>query len=92
METFGLVIREAAVCRVPSLVLVDTPVARAITDGFNGFVCPRSADGYAERLTWLLQHPRRRREAGRHALRTLHTPWSKVVERVERKYWELLRG
>ena len=47
-DTYGLVVREAAVMGTPSVVVENTAPAEVITDGVNGLVCSDNAESLCE--------------------------------------------
>lgn len=92
-DTSGLVVREAAVMGIPSLVVENTAPAEVITPGVNGLVCannPVSLCDSIERYLYEMSETDRaciRKEAQK----TIPLPWEKVISEVQRRYTEIAR-
>jgi 1,2-diacylglycerol 3-alpha-glucosyltransferase len=89
-DTCGLVVREAAVFGVPSVVIDSSAAAEQIVDGINGFVTGNSIPAYAEKLRMLLEQPGLLRRAGEGARSTLCTSWVEAVQEVKERYLGLV--
>ncbi|MDI7276660.1 MAG: glycosyltransferase [Anaerolineae bacterium] len=85
-----LVVREAAACYLPALLIRDAAAAEGVEDGLNGFLAPNSAEGYAERLLSLVGNRELLREVGEGAHRTLYRTWEDVVTEVEQRYLDII--
>jgi 1,2-diacylglycerol 3-alpha-glucosyltransferase len=89
-DTYSLVIREAAVFRVPSVILENTNTAEGINDSYNGFITERFVDAYAEKIAFLIDHPQQTERVGLAAFQTLYVPWENVIEKVKKKYINII--
>ncbi|MCS6910637.1 MAG: glycosyltransferase family 4 protein [Anaerolineales bacterium] len=93
-ESFGGVFTEAWSLGKP-VVGVDIPAVRAlISDGEDGFLVPPRPEALAERLRYLLEHPRLRLalgEAGRRKVEARYT-WERLAALTEQVYQHVLTG
>ncbi|MCL6432046.1 MAG: glycosyltransferase [Anaerolineae bacterium] len=85
-----LVVREAAACYLPALLIEGSAAAEGVEDGLNGFLAPNSAEGYAERLLSLVGNRGLLEQAGQRAHSTLYRTWRDVVAEVEQRYVEIV--
>jgi 1,2-diacylglycerol 3-alpha-glucosyltransferase len=81
-----LVVREAASCGCPSVLIANSNAAEGITDGVNGFTSELKPDAYAEVLSHLLANPALIRSAGSAAQETVYVSWERIVDRVADEY------
>jgi len=91
-DTYGLVVREAAVMGTPSVVVQNTAPAEVITDGVNGLVCHDNAESLCEVIErYLFEISKAERAAIRkRAQKSLPMPWEKVMSEVEERYQALI--
>ncbi|MFO7745056.1 MAG: glycosyltransferase [Psychroflexus sp.] len=59
-----IVVREAAACKCPSVLIEKTNAAEDIIDNYNGFLVPDDANLYAERLFKLITDRGKIRQVG----------------------------
>ncbi|MGM0432272.1 MAG: glycosyltransferase [Spirochaetota bacterium] len=88
-DTAGLVVAEAAACRLPSLVVQGAHAAQGIKDGENGFLADTSVENFAKRLDVLLNNRGARDTAGTGAYQTLYRSWESVVDEAYERYLDL---
>ena len=85
-DTNGLVVREAAACALPSVLIEGSCAAEGITDGENGFLMRESAASLAAVLRELISHPGRMRTVGENARREIYLSWEDAVRNAEKRY------
>ncbi len=90
-DTCGLVVREAAACGVPSVLIAGSAAAEGVVDRFNGFVTKNSIGVYAETLRMLIANPLSVAGVGGSARLTLCRSWKRAVEEVKDRYLCLAR-
>jgi glycosyltransferase involved in cell wall biosynthesis len=81
-----LVVREAASCGCPSLLITGSNSAEGIQDGVNGFTCELGDAAFAAALGAILANPGLIRAAGEAARDTVYIPWEKVIGLVAEEY------
>ncbi len=87
-DTNGLVVREAAACALPALLVEGSSAAEGILDGRNGLLIREDPESLCEKL---LSVPRPRlRELGERAQAELYLSWEESVRRAWTRYAEIL--
>lgn len=88
-DTHGIVVREAAACACPSLLVRGSSSAYGITDGEDGFTAGENPEEFARKIAQLTDHPERLREVGRGAMESLYLSWEDAVTAAYRRYENL---
>ena len=89
-DTNGLVVREAAACALPSVLVAGSCAAEDVTDGRNGFLIEENAASMAQMLRRLLPQPALLRQAGQSAQKELYLSWEDSVARACERYETVL--
>ena len=84
-----LVVREAAAMHTPALLLQECTAAEVIESDVNGFLTPNDRRLYADRITWLIEHPDILRQVGDKASTTIARSWENVIEEVILRYRDI---
>lgn len=90
-DTSGIVVREAASFRCPSLVLKDTNVSEVIKDNYNGYLSDNNSLSYAQRIISAL-NDRNKENVGKAAQETLAINYEKIVDEVYEMYSEIIKA
>ena len=85
-DTNGLVVREAAACALPSVLVEGSCAAEDSEDGVSSFFIEENADSMASVLIRLLQQPEAMKRVGRGAQEQLYLSWNDAVAAAERRY------
>lgn len=87
-DTSGLVVREAAVMGIPSIVVENTAPAEVITPGINGLVCSNTPVSLCDSIEHYLYDMSETDRASirKEAQNTIPLPWEKVMAEVQRRY------
>jgi len=85
-DTNGLVVREAASCATPSLLVAGSCAAEGITDDRNGFLCLESAHSIAVRLQQIMHHKDYLHRVGKAAQEEIYISWDDAVRRAYDRY------
>ena len=88
-DTFSLVVREAAACYLPALLIRGSAAAEGVVDGRNGFLAACSVESYAQALLYLMEHPAAVRGAGEAARHSLYRSWEDILAEVRQRYLDL---
>lgn len=91
-DTNGLVVREAAACALPSVLISGSCAAEDVKDGENGFLIPEDASALASRLRTLLASPAAVKLAGERAQSTLYMSWEASVSNAWERYGTVLEN
>ena len=81
-----LVIREAAACACPALVLEGSSTAEIIDDGVNGFIVKESAERAAVAIKSIFDNRANLKAISEAASEQIHLTWEKAIERVVERY------
>lgn len=83
-DTNGLVVREAAACALPSVLIRGSCAAEDITDGQNGFLIEENAESMADILERLTAETMK--QTGEHAQREIYLSWEDAVKNAYDRY------
>jgi glycosyltransferase involved in cell wall biosynthesis len=89
-DTDGLVVKEAAAYRTPSIVVHDTGASESIQNEKNGFVVEDNPESLAAVMETLVKKPLLARAAGEGASKSVYRPWSEVFEKLVTTYESLI--
>ena len=89
-DTNGLVVREAAACALPSVLVRGSCAAEDVTDGVNGFLIEENADSMAAMLRELIGERETMKRVGEYAQRELYISWEESVARAYERYGAVL--
>jgi glycosyltransferase involved in cell wall biosynthesis len=85
-DTNGLVVREAAACATPSLLIRDSCAAEGITDGETGFLCFESPHSIAVSVRQIMDNKDLLRRVGKNAQSSIYISWEDAVKRAYERY------
>ena len=85
-----LVVKEAASCRTPSVLVRDSSSAEGVTHMENGFLIEESTQAMIPVLEWAVQNPDEVRKIGQKAAETLYVSWDNIIGRAVERYEEIL--
>lgn len=85
-DTNGLVVREAAACDLPSVLVAGSCAAEGVTDGHNGFLIEENAASLAAKLEALCAAPEVLPRVGKTAGEELYLSWQDAVARAAERY------
>ena len=85
-DTNGLVVREAAACATPSLLVRDSCAAEGIMDGETGFLCMESAHSIAATLSKIMDNKQLLQTVGKNAQSEIYISWEDAVGRAYNRY------
>ena len=85
-DTNGLVVREAAACDLPAVLIRGSAAAEDVTDDRNAFLIEEDAASMAARLTELLPDKERLQKTGEAAGRELYLSWHDAVRGATERY------
>ena len=88
-DTSGLVVREAAAMKTPSVVVAGSSAAECIDDMKNGFICENTPESLAAVIEKALSDKEEMDIIGAVAEETIPIPWSKITDSVLQRYSEV---
>lgn len=86
-----LVLKEAAVHGLPSLVLSKTSIANLISDNINGFVQSGNAEAFSNRIIKILSNPHDLKTIGEKAKHDLVKRWPETLKDLIENYQEIIK-
>lgn len=90
-DTSGIVVKEAAACDCPALLVEGSCAAEGVVQDSSGFLAEENAESCARVLLEACQSREHLAEVGRMAGKTLYLSWETAVERAYARYEEILR-
>lgn len=90
-DTCGIVVKEAAACDCPSLLIEDSCASEGLVHGQNGYLSAEKPASFANALMDACADRAKLRECGRHAGETLYLSWKDAVGRAHERYEQILR-
>jgi len=85
-DTNGLVVREAAACATPSLLIYNSCAAEGITDGETGFLCMESAHSIASTIEKIMDNKQLLKQVGKNAQNSIYISWEDAVKKAYDRY------
>ncbi len=89
-DSAALVVREAAVFGVPSVVVKKTGPSEVITDRENGFLCDDTTESLAAIMEEAVLNPDLMMKIGKKAQTTIPVPWNTLMDDVVNRYEMLI--
>lgn len=91
-DTNGIVVREAAACGVPSLLIRGSCAAEGITHRRTGILTENSPDAIAEELQFAAEHLDEIHQMGDHAMNEVYMSWETSIRNAYRRYGEIIEN
>ncbi len=88
-DTHGIVVREAAACGCPSLLVRGSSSACGIIEAEEGFTAEENPEAFARRIAELTDHPEWLKKAGSCAMDRLYLSWEDAVSTAYKRYENL---
>ncbi|MBQ9891082.1 MAG: glycosyltransferase [Firmicutes bacterium] len=85
-DTNGLVVREAAACSLPSVLISGSCAAEGVTHGRNGFLIDESAASLAVMLATAGSDIQRLKKVGKAAADELYISWPQAIDKAIERY------
>lgn len=89
-DTSGLVVREAAAMKTPSVLIRGSDAAEFIREEKNGFLCSEDKADFVNTIVRALSDKDTLKKVGNEAQRTLCRTWENVVGEVKTRYQDIL--
>jgi len=86
-----LVIREAAACACPALVVRNSSSAEILKDGFSGFFTDDNPQSIADALQTILSDRTTLKKVAANAAEHVYLPWDKAIEKSIIRYKEVIK-
>ncbi len=89
-DTSGLVVKEAAACGCPSLLVAGSCAAEGVTDNQTGLLAEESADSCAKRILAAVRDPELLQRIGRGAEEHVYLSWDDAVAMAYKRYEQII--
>ena len=89
-DTSGLVVREAAACDCPSLLVKGSCASEGVEDRVSGYLCEESAESCAEAMLEAINDREKLKEIGKTAGEKVYYSWESAVADARRAYEEII--
>ena len=89
-DTNGIVVREAAACALPALLVRGSCAAEGIDDGKTGLLMDENAQSLCAQALWACAHPDEIHRIGQTAQERIYISWEDAVRRAEKRYGDIL--
>ncbi len=89
-DTNGIVVREAATCCCPSVLVKGSCAAEGIADGETGILIEETSDALAIEIVKGYSHQERLKEIGLLASEKIVHSWDEVVEKAYKRYADVI--
>ena len=89
-DTNGLVVREAAACGLPSVLIEGSCAAEGVIDGRNGLLMQNDTDGLVETLVKAIEYRDILRQIGQAAMDEIYISWEDSVKKAVDRYGVIL--
>jgi len=91
-DTNGLVVREAAACGLPSILLSGSSAAEGITDGHTGILVDDDSEDMPKTLAAACGNKVRLKEIGQNAMDEIYISWEDSVTKAYNRYGAVLEN
>lgn len=89
-DTNGIVVREAAACGVPSVLIKGSCAAEGITHHRTGILVDDTPEAIAEELQFAAEHLDEVHQMGDHAMNEVYMSWETSVRNAYARYGEII--
>ena len=91
-DTSGLVVKEAAACSCPSLLVRNSCASEGVEDGFSGYLCEENVPDFTHVLLTATADRTKLREVGENASRHIYLSWEDAVSKAYNRYIEIVEA
>ena len=89
-DTFSLVLREASVMKIPSLLVKDSNCAEKTIDNYNGYLAESNVESMAQRIKEIFADKDKLHVIGETASKTIPVTWDNILDTVKDRYLEII--
>lgn len=90
-DTNGIVVREAAACYCPSLLIKGSCASERITDGETGVIIDETPEAMADAIGEACDDRERLKAIGENAANRIYVSWEDAVEKAYNRYLEVIQ-
>jgi 1,2-diacylglycerol 3-alpha-glucosyltransferase len=89
-DTSGLVVKEAAACDCPSVLVRGSCASEGVEDGVSGFMCDENADSLYSTIKSAVNDREKLRQVGVNAGNDVYYSWEDAVSAARKRYEEII--
>lgn len=89
-DTSGLVVKEAAACGTPSVLVKNSCAAEGVVDGMSGFLCDENVLDCSNVIMNTIKYPSFAKEVGENASKYVYLSWDDAVEKAYSRYEDII--
>lgn len=89
-DTSGIVVKEAAACSCPSVMVRNSCASEGSVDGVSAYLIEEQPEDFARVLLGAASDRAKNRLVGENAAKTLYLPWETAVDKAQKRYLEIL--
>lgn len=91
-DTSGLVVKEAAACGCPALLVKNSCACEGVKDGVNGIIIDETAQSLALRVSEILKNTEILKKLGTNAAETVYFSWEDSVKTALKRYEHIIEN
>ncbi len=91
-DTSGLVVKEAAACDCPSVLIKDSCASEGIADGVTGFICEENASSLYETIKYAISDTKKLKQVGIDAGKFVYYSWEDSVANARKRYEYIIKS
>ncbi len=91
-DTNGLVVREAAACSCPSILVKGSCAAEGVKDGFSGYLAEENSESCAQTILDAISDTKKLAEVGKNAANHVYISWFDAVKKAYTRYEEIVQA
>lgn len=85
-DTFAIVVREACVMKLPSLLTIDSNTAEPFQDGVNGFLAKDTVEDMKAKIIEIFSDDEKRKKVGKYASETMPISFEQMAKATRNRY------
>lgn len=89
-DTNGIVVREAAACEIPSVLISNSCAAENIVDMETGFIIDKTVESMVAKLELLIKNPNIIKKVGKNAQERIYISWEDAVAVANNRYHTII--
>lgn len=88
-DSHGLVVREAAACECPSILIRNSSASFGIEEGVTGFLAEENAEDFAKGIEKMISDKDKMTEVGKNASEKIYLSWTDSIAAAYKRYENL---
>lgn len=85
-DNSSIAVQEACVCGVPVLFTEGSNTSEGFKDHYTGYLAKENPEAMKDKLNYILDHDKERKEVGQRASKEMPRTWEEVISEAEKRY------